>query len=68
MEGQVSLSIVLGTVRVYINSSFFGYFDGHNDPLFTVVVHACYRAYSVAIFLNIWRQILFPGNLHDDAS
>ena len=28
MEGQVSLSTLLGTLRVCINSSFFGYFDG----------------------------------------
>ena len=28
IDGQVSLSTLLGTLRVYINSSFFGYFDG----------------------------------------
>ena len=28
IEGQVSLSTVLGTLRVFINSSFSGYFDG----------------------------------------
>ena len=32
-----------------------------------VVVRACYRAYFLRMFLNIWRQILFQGDLHDDA-
>ena len=32
---------------------------------FKVVVRACYGAYFVAHVLNIWRQILFLGNLHD---
>ena len=27
-----------------------------------VVVRACYGAYFVRMFLNIWRQILFPGD------
>ena len=31
---------------------------------FKVVVRACYGAYFVA---HIWRQILFPGDLHDAA-
>ena len=35
---------------------------------FKVVVRSCHGAYSVAsIFLNIWRQILFRGGLHDAA-
>ena len=32
-----------------------------------VVVRACYGAYFVAHVLNIWLQILFPGDLHDSA-
>ena len=28
IEGQVSLSTLFGTLRVCINRSFFGYFDG----------------------------------------
>ena len=34
---------------------------------FKVVVRACYGVYFVAQILNIWRQILFPGDLDDDA-
>ena len=36
--------------------------------LVKVVVRARYGAYFAAhVFLNVWRQILFPKDLHDDA-
>ena len=35
-----------------------------NQNVFTLT---CYEAYFVALFSNIWRQILFPGDLHDAA-
>ena len=31
------------------------------------VVHACYKATLLHIFLNIWCQILFLGDLYDAA-
>ena len=31
-----------------------------------IAVRACYGAYFVAHLLNIWRQILFSEDLHDD--
>ena len=34
IEGQVSLSTLFGTLRVCINSSFFGYFDGLERSMF----------------------------------
>ena len=34
VKGQVSLSTVCGALRVYTNSSFFGYFDGHHKSTF----------------------------------
>ena len=34
MEGEVSISTLLGTMRVYINSSFLEYFDGHQISTF----------------------------------
>ena len=32
------------------------------------VVHSYHRAFLLRMFLNIWRQILFPGSLYDRIS
>ena len=32
-----------------------------------VVVRACFEHTLLRMFLNIWSQILFPEDLHDDA-
>ena len=42
-------------------------YENVHKTLIKVVVRACHGAYVVAHVLNIWRQILFPGDLHDDA-
>ena len=33
MEGQVSLLTLFGRPKIYINSSIFGYYDGHKTML-----------------------------------
>ena len=51
MEGQVSLSTLLVTFIVYMNSSFFGYFDGHHKIMF------------IKLWENLhYRFFSFPGN------
>ena len=49
IEGQVSLSTLCGTLRVCVNSSFFGYFDGLEKSTF----ESCERIYIIDISLSL---------------
>ena len=46
MEGQVTLSALLGTLRVCISSPFFGHFDGLERSRFK----SCERIYTIELF------------------
>ena len=63
-EGQVSLSTLYGTLRVSVNSLFFEYFDGLENPRFK----SCERIYTIDFSLSLeikslvsyrWRNFNF---------
>ena len=49
IEGQVSLSTLLGTLRININSSFFGSLMVIKDPCF----RSCERTYAIDFSLLV---------------